>query len=88
MLFQCRASIADGCPPLNQPCMFTMISSTFYVLDLTIEGARTKPRLRQLFSYLYDCSSIIDSALIAFEGDRGGGIFMSFSCRLNALHVG
>ena len=37
VLFQCRASVADGCPPLNQPCMFTMVSSNLYVLDLTIE---------------------------------------------------
>ena len=34
----CRVSLADGCPPLNQPCMFTMVSIIIYVLDLTIKN--------------------------------------------------
>ena len=37
MLFQCRASVSDGCPPLNQSLCSQWSVVTFNVLDLTIE---------------------------------------------------
>ena len=36
-MFQCRASVAEGCSALNQHWVFDMDSSTFQILHFNIE---------------------------------------------------